>query len=204
MKRIFLLLQFSHRNVPCYSSLIQSLLTMKKYFFLLLFFCFYFSKGFSQNTIYHIKVDSIAGSTKIDFARFAGKKILIVNIATRSTDTSQLRELAQLQAQQTNLVIVVLPSNSFSNEPYSNQQIARYFRLIFPANFKVAAKGEVSGNNMDNLYKWLTKKQNNDLADSRVRDDFQKYLINEQGKLIGVYDKRIGPMSTAIINAVNL
>jgi glutathione peroxidase len=158
----------------------------------------------SQNTIYHFKVDSVTGNSKIDFGRFQGKKILIVNIATRSSDTSQLQELRQLQAQQSNLVVVVFPSNSFNNESYDNEQIARFFKLVVRANFLVAAKVEVTGTNMENIYKWLTKKQNNGLSDSRVRDDFQKYLINEQGKLIGSYGRRVPPMSQVIINAINL
>src|SRR5688572_26231516 len=109
-----------YRLSNCYNSLYcikQPLFAMKNSIFILLLLCFCNTQGNTQNTIYHLKIDSVAGIEKIDFSRFAGKKILIVNIATHSTDTSQLRELRQLQAQQPNLIVVAIPTNSFNNEP---------------------------------------------------------------------------------------
>jgi glutathione peroxidase len=169
-------------------------------------FIFLFAvSGFSQTPdIYQFKADSITGNNKIDFAKFAGKKILIVNIGSRSPDSVQLEQLKELHHQfKSRLVIVAFPSNSFDAEPLNDNQISKYFSGIRKLPFVVASKGSVAGNNMQPLYKWLTDKINNAIMNSRVRDNFQKYLISEKGQLIGVFDKRVLPFDPTLLKAIN-
>lgn len=178
---------------------------MIKFFFAVSLILLFTVSGFSQTPdIYHFKADSIAGNNKINFAKFAGKKILIVNIAGLSPDSLQLEQLKELHHQfRSRLVIVLFPSNSFEKEPKNDKQIINYFSGIRSLPFVIASKVSVAGNNMHPLYKWLTDKVSNGIMNSRVKDDFQKYLISEKGQLIGVFDKRVLPFDPTLLKAIN-
>lgn len=155
-------------------------------------------------SIYNLKEDSVIGNSKVDFNNFRGKKILIVNIAINSPDTVQLRQLQKLHAAaHRRLVIIAFPSNSFGNTPQTNSQIAQWLFTKYNIKFPVVKKDDVSGNNMQRIYKWLTNKTENSMMDITIRGDYQKFLINDKGELIGVFDKSIQPLHELIINEIN-
>lgn len=159
--------------------------------------------SFAQTPIYSIKMDSVTGSQQIDLANYQGKKILIVNVATEDSLTSQLAELEQLyELYKDSVVVIGVPTNSFNTEPRSNVEIAAYCSTTYSLHFPLAAKQSVTGSSACDLYKWLTQKSLNTMTNSTVRKAFQKFLINKQGKLVAVFEGRISPVSATIRNLV--
>ncbi|RYD95336.1 MAG: glutathione peroxidase, partial [Sphingobacteriales bacterium] len=101
------------------------------------------------------------------------------------------------------LVIVGFPANNFMwQEPGSNKDIAEFCQKNYGVSFPMAAKISVKGKDMAPIYKWLTDKKYNKLEDSKVSWNFQKYLIDEQGKLVKHFEPGTKPLSEEIVNAV--
>jgi glutathione peroxidase len=153
--------------------------------------------------IYDFKVASIDGGI-IDFSDFRGRKIMIVNTASFCGFTSQYQELEMLYREhKQKLVIVGFPANSFMfQEPGSNEKIAAFCKMKYDVTFPMAAKISVKGMKMAPIYKWLTQKQYNGLSDNKVAWNFQKYLINEEGKLTHIFAHQTAPLSEEILAAV--
>ena len=159
----------------------------------------------SAETIYQFKVTDLYGK-EFDFASLKGKKILIVNTASECGLTPQYKDLEAIyeKYKDLNFVIVGFPANNFgSQEPGSNEQIAKFCQLNYGVTFPMMSKVSVKGSDIDNVYKFLTQKSKNGLQDSEVEWNFQKYLINEQGKLIKVLSPRVLPTDAAIVGWIN-
>ncbi|MFM2387959.1 MAG: hypothetical protein RL660_2716 [Bacteroidota bacterium] len=154
-------------------------------------------------SIYDIKVEGLDGGT-IDLSQYKGKKILIVNTASKCGYTPQYADLQKLYDQyKDKLVIIGFPANDFlMQEPGSNGDIATFCQKNYGVTFPMAAKITVKGKNMHALYLWLTQKQYNGVADSKVKWNFQKYLIDENGKYVAMFDPGTNPMSEEIIAAI--
>lgn len=179
-----------------------------KYFIFLMSLLSFFSCKAQDNTpvpasIYDFKVEGLSGET-IDFADFRGKKILIVNTASKCGLTPQYEGLEKLyQRYSDRLVIVGFPANNFmSQEPGSNEDIATFCQKNYGVSFPMAAKISVKGKNMAPIYRWLTNKDYNNLKNSSVSWNFQKYLINEKGELVEVFSPRTAPDAEEIIKAI--
>lgn len=155
-------------------------------------------------TIYDFKVESLTGGGVIDFAKFKGKKILIVNTASKCGYTPQYEQLEALYKKyKDKLVIVGFPANNFMRqEPGSNEQIEAFCKENYGVSFPMAAKISVKGNDMAPIYQWLTTKDYNGFEDNKVKWNFQKYLINEEGKLIAVFAPSVKPDSEEVIKAI--
>lgn len=180
---------------------------MKPILFLMAFSLFGFGKNYAQNipkTIYEFKVAGLDGK-EIDFSQFKGKKILIVNTASKCGFTPQYEGLEELYNQnKENLVIVGFPANNFLfQEPGSNEDIATFCEKNYGVTFPMAEKISVKGKNMAPIYQWLTNKDYNKLENSSVKWNFQKYLIDETGHLIGVFSSKTEPLSDEIVKAVH-
>lgn len=149
----------------------------------------------AQSSIYDFQLLSVNGYT-INLNAYQGKKILIVNTASLSEHASQLQELEQLyqQYKDSGLVVIAIPSNDFTNEAKSNTEINASYGVSFP----VAVKTSVTGSSISPLYVWLTKKERNNVSNSEVKTDFQKYLIGGDGKLVGTFSSAIKPKSRFI------
>lgn len=147
-------------------------------------------------TIYDFKVVSLMGDT-IDFAAFKGKKILIVNTASKCGYTPQYAALEKLyKSNSDKLVVVGFPANNFgSQEPGTNTEIAQFCQRNYGVTFPMAEKVSVKGDDMAPIYHWLTEKANNLVQDSEVEWNFQKYLIDESGHLVAVYPPAMKPDS---------
>lgn len=160
-------------------------------------------KGEVYKTIYEFKVQALDGGT-IDFATFKGKKILIVNTASKCGYTPQYEGLEALYKKYGDkLVIIGFPSNNFGfQEPGSNENIAEFCQKNYGVTFPMAAKIDVKGGDMAPIYHWLTKKEYNGYDNSSVKWNFQKYLINEQGKLVGVFGSKVKPESEELVSAI--
>jgi glutathione peroxidase len=159
--------------------------------------------GDVPSSIYDFKVEALDGST-IDFSKFKGKKILIVNTASQCGYTPQYEGLEALyKKHKGNLVIVGFPSNNFGKqEPGTNAEIASFCKKNYGVTFPMAAKIEVKGNNKAPIYRWLTDKQYNNYESSDVKWNFQKYLINEKGELVGMFPSKVKPDSEELSAAI--
>lgn len=129
---------------------------------------------------------------------------MIVNTASRCGFTPQYGQLQTLYDQHKDkLVIVAFPCNNFLfQEPGSNEDIAGFCKANYHVSFPVAAKVSVRGPWKAPIYHWLTEKRYNGLADSTVKWNFQKYLIDEKGKLVAVFLPKTSPLSEEVIAAI--
>jgi len=155
-------------------------------------------------SIYSYQVPA-ANNGILDFNDYRHKKILLVNIASGSNQVGQLAALQQLYAAHSDsLVVVAFPSNSFGNEPKSDSEIVSFMQQNYQISFPIAAKSEVKGSQANVIYKWLENKTLNDVVSVKMRTDFQKYLIDERGKIIGQFDSSISPLSAVVQNAIRV
>lgn len=173
-----------------------------KYIIMLGFLSFLFPpKTLDAQTknIYDFKVEGLDGGT-IDFSQYKGKKILIVNTASKCGYTPQYEGLQKLyEKYKDKMVIIGFPANNFMyQEPGDNATIKSFCEKNYGVTFPMAAKIDVKGKKMHPLYVWLTQKKYNHYNDSKVKWNFQKYLIDEKGNLIEVFAPDIEPMSDVI------
>lgn len=164
------------------------------------------STAYFANTtsVYSFKVPNISGQDTIDFNNYRGKTILIVNTATSSPYSPQMAALDSLyQLHIESLVIIAFPSNSFGNESESDKNIEKLTKQRFGIHFLMAQKASVKGDDISPLYEWLTKKDLNGIMNSKIKNDFYKYLIDKNGNLKGVFNETILPTGPQIIAAIN-
>ena len=157
--------------------------------------------GFSQSSgFYDFKVKTLEGND-FDFYSLKGKKVMIVNTASKCGFTPQYEDLEKLYEQfRHKLVIIGFPANNFANqEPGSAMEIRQFCTEKFGVTFPMMGKISVRGNDIHPLYKWLTSKDMNGVMDSEVKWNFQKYLIDENGKLVDVLYSKEKPGSEKVI-----
>ena len=152
-------------------------------------------------SIYDFKVPGLSGDT-IDFAAFKGKKILIVNTASKCGFTPQYKELEQLfEKYKDKLVVVGFPANNFfSQEPGTNEKIKQFCEKNYGVTFPMAAKISVKGKNIAPVYKWLCNKEENGVMDAKITWNFNKFLLDEKGKIIAKFNSKVNPLSEEIIS----
>jgi glutathione peroxidase len=158
-------------------------------------------KDFStKSSIYQFKVDGLNGDV-IDFSKFKGKKILIVNTASKCGFTPQYEYLEKLyKTYSDKLVIVGFPANNFaSQEPGTNDEIKAFCTKNYGVTFPMAAKVSVKGDDIAPIYKWLTNKSENGVMDAEITWNFNKFLLDENGNLITKFDSKVTPMSDEIV-----
>lgn len=155
------------------------------------------------SSIYEFKVPALEGG-EIDFSNFKGKKILIVNTASKCGHTPQYEGLEALyKKHKDRLVIVGFPANDFmGQEPGTNEEIAAFCKKNYGVSFPMAAKISVKGKEMAPIYQWLTDAEYNGVESSTVKWNFQKYLLDENGKLVAVFKPDVQPDSKEIIEAI--
>jgi glutathione peroxidase len=155
-----------------------------------------------KQTIYQFKVEDLSGK-EFDFASLKGKKIMIVNTASKCGLTPQYKDLETIyqQYKDKGFVIVGFPANNFaSQEPGTNEEIAAFCQLNYGVTFPMMDKISVKGDDMHKVYQFLTQKSKNGLQDSDVEWNFQKYLLNEKGELVKVISPRTLPTDSEIVN----
>jgi glutathione peroxidase len=156
----------------------------------------------SIKTLYDFKAKTIDGKD-FDFSTLKGKKVLIVNTASKCGFTPQYKELQELFKLYggDKFTIIGFPANNFlSQEPGTNEQIAQFCQVNYGVTFQMMAKISVKGKDMDPIYHWLTKKSENGLMDAPVQWNFQKFMIDENGKLAGMAPPSEKPLSDKIVN----
>jgi glutathione peroxidase len=153
-------------------------------------------------SIYQFKVQDLEGN-EFDFNTLKGKKIMVVNTASKCGLTPQYKDLQELyeQFKSDNFIIVGFPANDFmSQEPGTNEEIATFCERNYGVTFPMMNKITVKGKEMHPVYQFLTQKAKNGVADSEVEWNFQKYLLNEKGQLDMIISPRTLPTDEKIIN----
>ncbi|OXA90977.1 glutathione peroxidase [Flavobacterium hercynium] len=156
----------------------------------------------AKETIYQYKVEDLSGNT-FDFSTLKGKKVMIVNTASKCGLTPQYKDLEAIykEYKDKGFVIVGFPANNFaSQEPGTNEEIGAFCQQNYGVTFPMMDKVSVKGDDMCEIYKFLTQKSKNGLQDSEVEWNFQKYLINEKGELAKVIKPRTLPTDPEVIN----
>lgn len=154
-----------------------------------------------KQSIHQFKVSDLEGN-EFDFASLKGKKVLVVNTASKCGLTPQYKELQALYEKYGNekFVIVGFPANDFmSQEPGTNDEIGAFCQKNYGVTFPMMGKISVKGDGKHPLYQFLTEKSKNGLEDNDVEWNFQKYLLDENGELEQVISPRTSPMDSKII-----
>ncbi|MBP6664211.1 MAG: glutathione peroxidase [Chitinophagales bacterium] len=155
-------------------------------------------------SFYDFKMLAIDG-TEIDLSQYKGKKVLVVNTASKCGFTPQYKDLEALsQKMGDKLVILGFPANNFmGQEPGSNTEIASFCQKNYGVTFQMFEKIDVVGKNQHPLYKFLSDKTLNGWNDQAPSWNFCKYLIDENGRLIKFYKSGVNPLDDEILNAIN-
>ncbi|WP_320815009.1 glutathione peroxidase [Flavobacterium sp.] len=153
-------------------------------------------------TIHQFKVQDLEGK-EFDFSTLKGKKIMVVNTASKCGLTPQYKDLQSIydKYKSDDFVIVGFPANDFmSQEPGTNDEIATFCERNYGVTFPMMNKITVKGKEMNPVYQFLTQKAKNGVADSEVEWNFQKYLLNEEGQLDMIISPKTLPTDVKIIN----
>lgn len=137
-------------------------------------------------SIYDFTVKDIDGKD-LSLSSFKGKVVLIVNVASQCGNTPQYKELQALyeKYKEKGLVILGFPANNFmGQEPGTDKEIKQFCSTQYNVTFPMFSKISVKGSDMHPLYKYLTQKSENGVADSPVKWNFQKFLINRKGEWV--------------------
>ena len=159
----------------------------------------------TPGSFYNLKTIDIDGNP-FNFASLKGKKVLIVNTASQCGNTPQYGKLQALydQYKSKNFVIIGFPANNFgSQEPGSNKDIKEFCTNNYKVSFPMMGKISVKGKDIDPVYEWLCHKAENGIMDAEVTWNFQKFMIDENGQLVGVVPPSQSPMCDKIINWIN-
>jgi glutathione peroxidase len=175
---------------------------MKKIFLLFSILMMTLTVFAQDKTIYDFKVTDIDGHP-FDMASLKGKKVLIVNTASKCGFTPQYKQLEAIYRKYgpDKFVIVGFPANNFMHqEPGTNSQIKTFCTEKYDVTFPMMSKISVKGDDMAPIYKWLTEKSQNGVMDAPIKWNFQKFMIDKTGHLAGVAWPQDKPDSPKIVN----
>lgn len=162
----------------------------------------HFTVNAQTKTLHDFTVETIEGET-LSLSQFKGKKVMVVNTASKCGLTPQYELLEKLYRQYKgkNFIIIGFPANNFMNqEPGSNADIIEFCQQNYGVTFPMMAKISVKGKDIHPLYQWLTQKKENGVVDADISWNFQKYLIDEEGRVVMSISPRQKPDSEEIIN----
>ncbi|MDR1645681.1 MAG: glutathione peroxidase [Tannerellaceae bacterium] len=154
-----------------------------------------------DKNFYDFAVRSIDGKT-LSLSEFKGKKVLVVNVASRCGLTPQYKQLQELYDAygKGDFVIIGFPANNFgAQEPGTNEEIREFCTLNYGVTFPMMEKISVKGDDIAPLYQWLTRKSENGKQDAEVTWNFQKFLIDENGDWAATFEPRTLPNAPEII-----
>ena len=177
----------------------QLIVTIRAMKIIILFLNLFFAvQAICQDqSFYRFEVKTADGNL-FNFARLKGKKVLIVNTASECTLAPQLRKLQELYAKYggDNFEIIAFPSNDFGgHEPGDNQEINRFYKNEYGITFPVMEKISIKGENQHPVYKWLLS---HNKKRKKVLWNYQKFMIDENGKVAGVVSPIGSPVKKRI------
>lgn len=154
----------------------------------------------NASTIYDYKIQALDSDKTIDLSSYKGKKILIVNVASKCGYTPQYEALQELSIQYDDkLVVLGFPCDQFlGQELDSEAEIKTFCTNEFHVTFPMTTMIEVKGDNQHPIYQWLTKESMNGKGDYKVSWNFNKFLIDENGNLLEYFPSKVKPMDEEI------
>ena len=154
-----------------------------------------------ESSFYDFKMKDINGQ-EIDFASFKGKKLLLVNVASKCGYTKQYEGLQKLyETYNKKLVVVGFPCNQFlGQEPGTSEEIMTFCKTNYGVTFPLAEKIDVKGKDAAPIYKWLCSKEANGVLDTKISWNFNKFLLDENGKMIAYFPSNVKPDSEDILS----
>ena len=158
-----------------------------------------------QKTFHDFTVKTLEGKD-FDMSLLKGKKILVVNTASKCGYTPQYEDLQKLYEMYggEKFEIIGFPANNFrEQEPGTNAEIREFCTSNYGVTFPMMAKISVKGEDIHPIYQWLTRKEKNGVLDSEIKWNFQKYLIDEKGNLVEVLYSKEKPTSEKILSWIN-
>ena len=155
-------------------------------------------------SIYDFKVTSLDGKA-IDLSKYKGKKILIVNTASKCGNTPQYESLEKLyEKYKDKLVIIGFPANNFAaQEPGTNSEIQEFCKKNYGVSFPMSEKVSVKGDDIAPLFKYLVDEADKMGIKDPIKWNFTKFLLDENGKLITVIHNKVDPMSSDVTKYLN-
>ena len=153
-------------------------------------------------SFYDFKTTTIDGKP-FDLSSLKGKKVLVVNVASKCGNTPQYAQLEELFKKYggDKFTIIGFPANNFlRQEPGTNEEIKTFCTVNYGVTFPMMSKISVKGKDIDPFYTWLTEKQENGVMDAPVKWNFQKFMIDENGKLVGMVPPGELPTTDKIVN----
>lgn len=155
-------------------------------------------------SIHNLKIQALDSEEFIDFSQYEGKKILIVNVASKCGFTYQYEGLEELyKTYQEDLVVIGIPCNQFlKQEPGSESDIVQFCSINYGVTFPMATKVDVKGKGQHEVYKWLTDKDLNGKDDYKVAWNFNKFLLDENGALMAHFGSKVKPMDDKITSLI--
>jgi glutathione peroxidase len=158
---------------------------------------------FMEKSIYDFKIKDLDGQ-EVDFSQYKGKKLLIVNVASKCGYTPQYEDLQKLnETYGKDVVILGFPANNFGGqEPGSNEEIKDFCSSKYGVSFTMFEKISVKGADKHPLYRWLSDKDLNGWNDKEPSWNFCKYFINEKGELVKFFPSSVKPMDDQIISLI--
>ena len=155
-------------------------------------------------SIYNFKVAGLDGKS-INLSKYKGKKILIVNTASKCGFTPQYADLEKLHTTYKGKVVVLgFPANNFKGqEPGSNTEIQEFCKKNYGVTFPMAGKVSVKGDDIHPLFKYLTEEAKKMNIEDPIKWNFTKFLVDEKGKLVAVFPSKVSPMSEEITKYLN-
>jgi|SRR5882724_11962153 len=159
----------------------------------------------AATSIYDFKVPALDGQGTINLAKYKGKKILIVNTASKCGNTPQYAALEELYKKyQDKLVIIGFPANNFgSQEPGTNTEISEFCTKNYGVTFPMAEKVSVKGDDIAPIFKYLVGEADKIGIKDPIKWNFTKFLLDENGKLITVIHNKVNPMSEEVTKYLN-
>jgi glutathione peroxidase len=154
----------------------------------------------SSKTFHDFQATTITGE-EISLSNFKGKKILVVNVASKCGLTPQYKELQELYDTYSdkNFVILGFPANNFlSQEPGTDEEIAQFCEVNYGVTFPIMSKISVKGDDIHPIYDWLTDEEQNGVWSGNISWNFQKFLIDEEGKFVKTLGPRTSPLDKEI------
>ena len=157
----------------------------------------------ASSNFYDLKAITIDGE-EISFEQFKGKKVLIVNVASKCGYTYQYEGLQKLhELYGSKVSILGFPANDFLfQERGSNEEIAEFCESNFGVTFQMFEKITTKGKKQSPVYHWLSNKELNGWNDQKPSWNFCKYLIDEDGKLVAFFDSKVKPLSEEIVSLI--
>lgn len=158
----------------------------------------------ATTSFFDFSILSLDEASTLNMADFKGKKILVVNVASKCGYTPQYEGLQKLHEQYGEQVqIIGFPCNQFmGQEPGGKEEIASFCKKNFGVTFPLTTKIDVKGDSQHPIYAWLTQQNQNGLGDFKVSWNFNKFLIDENGKLLQHFGSKTEPMSEEMIAAI--